>query len=594
MRINSVEIKSFRSIANLKFPLGRIGLIVGANQSGKSNILRALKFFFEFESRTTEADKNLITGRDRAEVSLTFSDLNSSDAQLLSKWLPKSGKISIKKICEPGEEVRYIERSTKSQIARKEMQRFLSGRFVLIPSLRDAQLEFSHDEEMLFSRLIQEKVRALSAYRRNQLQVKWERSLLNFTRELNKDIDQIINEPFRSLGIQGIEVGAGRSLDQAIKTLEVRSREKYGDLVLDQHGHGIQSLLVINLYEAMAKNRDNPLSLYCIEEPENHLHSNLLVKFLVNLIKRSEKEQVLITSHSALVATRLQPESFIRVSKDADDKTICMPFRGKGEVRSNSLLKTINSTKAELLFAKKVVLCEGETECRLLPMLGARLGGDHDVVRDDVVFVHCDGEEFEKYIRILHTLKIPWVMLCDNSFYREGKWHAMAEHVGLKNVAKRLFKQVHPSKNLSFDRVSSILRNNFGTICLPQSIEDLILGSDNASLKAVALLLKECRPEYYKSLIPRGNKPNRENILKIMSGKKPLWARTIGSDIDPKDISTELKTLLINVRNTKCVSSKFEPIRQRVIRNAVAAVSVAPVVLPVNTPLAAPQTDVAG
>ena len=44
MMIKEIAIKNFKSIVDLKLPLGRFNLFIGANGSGKSNILEAIAF----------------------------------------------------------------------------------------------------------------------------------------------------------------------------------------------------------------------------------------------------------------------------------------------------------------------------------------------------------------------------------------------------------------------------------------------------------------------------------------------------------------------------------------------------------------------
>jgi predicted ATP-dependent endonuclease of OLD family len=47
--IQGVAIRRFRSIADLKIATGALTVFVGANGSGKSNVLRALNLYFNGE-----------------------------------------------------------------------------------------------------------------------------------------------------------------------------------------------------------------------------------------------------------------------------------------------------------------------------------------------------------------------------------------------------------------------------------------------------------------------------------------------------------------------------------------------------------------
>jgi predicted ATP-dependent endonuclease of OLD family len=48
--IRNIHIENFRSIRKLTIPVGKLSLFVGKNDSGKSNILRALNLFFNEET----------------------------------------------------------------------------------------------------------------------------------------------------------------------------------------------------------------------------------------------------------------------------------------------------------------------------------------------------------------------------------------------------------------------------------------------------------------------------------------------------------------------------------------------------------------
>jgi len=47
MKIKSVKIHNFRSIKDAEFGLNDYSVLVGANNSGKTNILTALRIFYE-------------------------------------------------------------------------------------------------------------------------------------------------------------------------------------------------------------------------------------------------------------------------------------------------------------------------------------------------------------------------------------------------------------------------------------------------------------------------------------------------------------------------------------------------------------------
>ncbi len=71
MKIISCEIKNFRSIENMKFNLEHdTKILVGLSETGKSNILKALKYFSKDEKIDKRDIREGYTTRD--ESTLTF------------------------------------------------------------------------------------------------------------------------------------------------------------------------------------------------------------------------------------------------------------------------------------------------------------------------------------------------------------------------------------------------------------------------------------------------------------------------------------------------------------------------------------------
>ena len=54
VKIKGISIKYFRSIANMNISVDRLNLLVGLNDVGKSNVLKALNLFFKNETDYNE------------------------------------------------------------------------------------------------------------------------------------------------------------------------------------------------------------------------------------------------------------------------------------------------------------------------------------------------------------------------------------------------------------------------------------------------------------------------------------------------------------------------------------------------------------
>ena len=90
MRIKSVSIKNFRSLADVSITFDSVTTLIGPNGSGKSTVLRALDWFFNGarNGELTDADCSFGATEESIEVQVTFGDLTTKDHEALGKYAP--------------------------------------------------------------------------------------------------------------------------------------------------------------------------------------------------------------------------------------------------------------------------------------------------------------------------------------------------------------------------------------------------------------------------------------------------------------------------------------------------------------------------
>lgn len=102
MRIKNVQIKNFRSIQYLNLDISDFTVLIGANNSGKSNILRALLFFFQGSEKIAQEDVFSFIEENETEVYviITFEKLDEQEKTTFSKYLLNDGTVIIRRICQ--------------------------------------------------------------------------------------------------------------------------------------------------------------------------------------------------------------------------------------------------------------------------------------------------------------------------------------------------------------------------------------------------------------------------------------------------------------------------------------------------------------
>jgi putative ATP-dependent endonuclease of OLD family len=165
------------------------------------------------------------------------------------------------------------------------------------------------------------------------------------------------------------------------------------------------------------------LTVFAVEEPENHLAPHYLGRILALLHDMAERPnaQVLLSSQSPAILSRVAPEQVrhFRLNENngtAGVRPIRLPAADAGEVYK--YVKEAVRAYPELYFASLVVLCEGDSEEIVLPRLATALGLPLD--RRFVSVVPLGGRHVNHFWRLLHDLGIPFVTLLDLDRERGG------------------------------------------------------------------------------------------------------------------------------------------------------------------------------
>ena len=86
MKIKEIEIKNFSSIKYLKFNPEDIVALIGRNNSGKSNVLKALQLFFEASTTLVNKESFFNLERNPIEIKITFYKLSDWEKEQFASW----------------------------------------------------------------------------------------------------------------------------------------------------------------------------------------------------------------------------------------------------------------------------------------------------------------------------------------------------------------------------------------------------------------------------------------------------------------------------------------------------------------------------
>ena len=547
MKLTKIEIQNYKSLKEITIEFGEFTVFIGKNDVGKSNLLKVLDLFFNstesidfnemsyggsssssFQWQTKKIDNRIFYNQIPNTIEIIgYFKLDDNEVM---KIFPDE-KITIQNIHYQRDDI-GIEAIISSRIyspendenIKFEIEYIKIGEiYLLLKSGKDRGLvnrgggvyNYNGMSDQLFRKLLEKlskdftfipAIRYLKKEKRNSNIPTFEGSgVPSYYFKLEKDTsingEDIFDKISQKVNNQFPKYHKATSKEDGRDNVEVY----FGKFPSSSVGDGIKQffLHIYNLYLSGNK-------IFAIEEPEIHLHPGRQKEIFRFLKEKSKESQIIITTHSPIFVSKDDVKTYLVSMDESTNETKVKLIEDGNEFQEIKL--ELGSKNTDLFFYDCVILIEGETEDRILPIIAEAMG--YDLLANGIKLINIRGSG--KVARITEFLM----------YLKDSGIDIFVIADGHKNVITKIEDWIR----------EGILKED-NHICWEEEIEDTF--TVEQIIKATNMLFKENHSDFYlddeelKKKKSESNKPISKVLMEVLHEKgfelnKPLLGEKLG------------------------------------------------------------------
>jgi putative ATP-dependent endonuclease of OLD family len=291
---------------------------------------------------------------------------------------------------------------------------------------------------------------------------------------------------------------------------------------LTRHSMGTRCLAALMVFRAYTtwrqkKMGDVPIhSMLALEEPEAHLHPQAQRALFKQI--GSIPGQRIVSTHSPYIVSQADISSFRHFKKvGSETKVSQFEVQSLNEEDLNKINRKVMSTRGDLLFARALILFEGETEEQALPVFAEYYWGrDPQALGISLISVNGYGA-YVPFVRLAKAFDIPWYILSDGEPKVVKPFFDSLKKIGADKTSKNIF--VIPEGK------------NYERYLACEIYKDIIIDF------VITMQAKDVQQKQYVEKEWEKHSDPLEEALKIMCKNKTEYARPLAEAIVEK--STE-------------------------------------------------------
>lgn len=435
---NGENINLLRPNLNLDFSEG-LNVLVGENDSGKTAIIDAIKLVLKTHSYEwiKISEEDFFRNSNNLRIELIFKGFRDEEARHFTEWLGWEG---VGEAAQPYLKLIYdvskndykifpadikAGSDNNGHLLTAEAKEYL--RITYLKPLRDAKTELVSKKNSRLSQIFQEHKAFKGQNESHYLVEKFRdlnKSIEKYFEGKNNNDEDLLEELMLGKNLKSEIDGYLQSFYDTSKFTEISVTggdlkgilEKLELLIKDEVNIGLGTLnRLFMASELLHLNKQDwdGVRLGLIEELEAHLHPQAQMQIIESL--QSKKNiQLILTTHSPNLASKVKLENLIFCSNN-----FAFPL-GESYTLLDSedygfLERFLDVTKANLFFAKGIIMVEGWSEELLIPALAKKMKSigliNKDITESGVSIVNVASTAFMRYSKIFLRNIEPYIQI---------------------------------------------------------------------------------------------------------------------------------------------------------------------------------------
>lgn len=398
-----------------------VNVLIGENDSGKTAIVDAIRYvlrtqsgeFIQFEDKDfyQEPDGNR---KDEFKIECVFDGINEQDAGLFWEWLSWNDdktkyllKVWLYAKRKDNIIMPTFSAGIEGQAERMDSEARELLKVVYFKPLRDALTDMTHGYKSRLAQILgaHELFKTEKDVHGNIIKHKLETDYEKLKKEIENYFkvggggESITSEINSFLREHFLLNGDPRNAEVKLAGGEVTEILRLLDLIMEgnKSGLGTLNLLCIAAEMLLFNNQKKGLKLALVEELEAHLHPQYQLRLIEYISSQEKNEQFILSTHSITLASKIKLASLI-VLKGTEALPMSPEYTLMKPADYKFLERFLDATKANLFFARGLIMVEGDAENLLIPAIAQLIG--RNLYKYGVSVVNVGSTAYKRYVNI--------------------------------------------------------------------------------------------------------------------------------------------------------------------------------------------------